>query len=478
MFFLMYSLTIKLQNSIFFRWFIWNFEKLLQDTTGKCIYIPYWDWERDAEWEHDADVMHWATFGGWGDSDGSGCATSGITHYHEPFLNSPGVNNGREGCVTREFRNGFSFSGEAQVLATISNYDQYSDTTGNRNPRPRPGTTNGFRHEIENGPHRLIHVIIGGHMRTNYSPADPLFYLHHSNVDRIWSMWQDYWDHDTLDADDYSAPFQYDSEWGMDQRLSYAPSEGISSWDFKMHYQDSEPDFPTVREVLDNDGPVLSVRYQNSYLTVLMPDYEPNLRLFQPATDTVPVKCDRDGWESNRRKLEREKKQQETDEGDIEPLTTLITMTNNVVPKRIFPGVFRSSLRGGDTQEIEDNLESFFRAPVRVKNALNGNGIGIRSSSADIVEVTNDYCGRPPVFTIQEDRDEWDHLCQKLPANTTMAERLAMLAEFDCNRRGNPRSDAPELNEGMTMTAFVDPDAPLSSFECFHRPDAVPVDRK
>ncbi len=451
-----------LSLSLYCSWFIWNFEKLLQQTTGKCIYIPYWDWERDAEDERNADVMHSATFGTWGQSDGRGCPTDGITSWHAPFLDSPGVNNGRSGCVTREFRRDFSFTGESQLLAGISNYDQYADTTGNRERNPRPGTSNGFRHELENGAHRLVHIVIAGHMGTNWSPADPLFYLHHSNVDRIWSMWQDYWDHDTIHPDNYTRPFHYDSDWGLDERLPYEPSRRVSDWDFMMHYPDAEADYPTVRDVMRNDGPVLSVRYQNSYLNTLMPDYEPNPKWFQVATDTVPVKCDRDEWEARRKKrnLEYEQKSKGANEEG----------TSSAKPITEF---FRSSLRGPDAQEIEDNLDVLFRSPNKLKNATAANGMDARAHSADTVEVTNDYCGQPPVFTLQEDRDEWHRLCLELPATTTMAERLALLAESDCNRRGNPRSDDPELNKGITMTAFMDPDAPSASFECFHRPDAV-----
>jgi len=461
------------------RWFIWNFEKLLQETTGKCIYIPYWDWERDAEWESESDVMHPATFGSWGGTTGDGCPTNGVTNYHSPFLRSPGINNGPTGCVTRNFLSGFSFTGEAQILAMISNYNQFADTTGNSdfqdqsNPT-ETGTTNSFRVEFENGPHMLVHGIIAGHMGTNWSPSDPLFYLHHANIDRIWTMWQDYWDHDTCDVEEYYAPWHYDSEWGLNRRLPYQQAARMSSWDFRMSHLDSEPAYPTVREVMNNDGPVLSVRYQNSYLNSLMPDYEPNPRLFETATDTVPIKCNRDEWEwmRKRRDLEPEQKQKEAEEHNTK-IAAPIAANDITALERIYPQFFQSSLRGDDAQEIEDNVEFHFRAPGggRLKNSLTGNGADTRSSNADIVEVTNDVCGRPPIFTLQEDRDGWDRLCQELPANTSIAERLALLAESDCNRKGNPRSDAPELRERISMTAMKNFDAPSSAYECFHRPD-------
>ena len=38
--------------------------------------------------------------------------------------------------------------------------------------------------------HNAGHRFIGGHMGGTFSPNDPIFWLHHANVDRIWSQWQ------------------------------------------------------------------------------------------------------------------------------------------------------------------------------------------------------------------------------------------------------------------------------------------------
>ena len=37
--------------------------------------------------------------------------------------------------------------------------------------------------------HNRMHVWVGGDMITATSPNDPVFFLHHANVDRIWSAW-------------------------------------------------------------------------------------------------------------------------------------------------------------------------------------------------------------------------------------------------------------------------------------------------
>jgi tyrosinase len=50
----------------------------------------------------------------------------------------------------------------------------------------RGGGTQGF---LESTPHNLIHNAIGAFMPTAGSPRDPIFMMHHSNIDRIWAVW-------------------------------------------------------------------------------------------------------------------------------------------------------------------------------------------------------------------------------------------------------------------------------------------------
>lgn len=51
-------------------------------------------------------------------------------------------------------------------------------------------STAGFRRQLETPLHNRIHRLVGGHMMDSTSPNDPVFWLHHSNIDRIWSAWQ------------------------------------------------------------------------------------------------------------------------------------------------------------------------------------------------------------------------------------------------------------------------------------------------
>jgi tyrosinase len=60
---------------------------------------------------------------------------------------------------------------------------------------PYNSFSTGFRNYLEGweGPariHNAVHVWIGGDMADSTSPNDPVFFLHHCNVDRIWHAWR------------------------------------------------------------------------------------------------------------------------------------------------------------------------------------------------------------------------------------------------------------------------------------------------
>lgn len=51
------------------------------------------------------------------------------------------------------------------------------------------GMVRAFEPSIESAPHNPVHDIIGGWMTTMESPVDPIFWLHHANIDRLWVAW-------------------------------------------------------------------------------------------------------------------------------------------------------------------------------------------------------------------------------------------------------------------------------------------------
>ncbi|HEY8788667.1 MAG TPA: tyrosinase family protein [Actinopolymorphaceae bacterium] len=68
--------------------------------------------------------------------------------------------------------------------------------------RARPsfgGFQTGFHHpiggfpfgQLEGGPHNSVHSRIGGRMNdSNQAAGDPIFWLHHANIDRLWEVWR------------------------------------------------------------------------------------------------------------------------------------------------------------------------------------------------------------------------------------------------------------------------------------------------
>ena len=93
---------------------------------------------------------------------------------------------------------------------------------------------------LETTPHNDVHVHVGGDMNSQMSPLDPIFWLHHANVDRLWEVWlaqggrsnpadrgfldQDFWFHD---AD------------GVPQRKKVA--ELLTLADLGYSYEDTSP---------------------------------------------------------------------------------------------------------------------------------------------------------------------------------------------------------------------------------------------
>lgn len=51
------------------------------------------------------------------------------------------------------------------------------------------GQYKAFEPTFEDAPHNPIHNIIGNAMADMISPVDPIFWLHHANVDRLWVAW-------------------------------------------------------------------------------------------------------------------------------------------------------------------------------------------------------------------------------------------------------------------------------------------------
>ncbi|ORX81815.1 Di-copper centre-containing protein [Basidiobolus meristosporus CBS 931.73] len=159
----------------FFPWhrkYLLNFEDALREIDPD-VTVPYWDWTLDSQAPEASPIFTW--FGGNGEGEDN-CLKSG------PFANWR-TSVPEQKCLQRQFdlQNGLISPLQSPELlhediATSKNYSTLQTV-------------------IEMGTHSLVHVGIGGEggdMSFEYSSNDPIFWLVHSFVDKIWSTWQSF----------------------------------------------------------------------------------------------------------------------------------------------------------------------------------------------------------------------------------------------------------------------------------------------
>lgn len=84
---------------------------------------------------------------------------------------------------------------QAPTLPTPTNVANALLETPYDNSHWNRGTTPSFRDRLEgwHGPgsiHNRVHLWVSGSMLPSTSPNDPIFFLHHCNIDRLWAQWQ------------------------------------------------------------------------------------------------------------------------------------------------------------------------------------------------------------------------------------------------------------------------------------------------
>jgi len=163
--------------------------------------LPYWDWAKDG----DLPQTEQARSAVWGSNcmGGSGSPVS-----DGPFAfdaNDPNsfrvrVIGTATGGLSRTNRGLRRALGRSQAVPTLPTTVQ-TQAAVQITPYDEPAweaSTQLFRNVLEGwmppqlAPHlhNRVHVWIGGDMAPSTSPNDPVFYLNHCNVDRLWAAWQ------------------------------------------------------------------------------------------------------------------------------------------------------------------------------------------------------------------------------------------------------------------------------------------------
>lgn len=180
------------------RYMLIALERQLQRVLGDQNFgLPYWEWAADGDLapaqQRNAAIWGPQSMGGEGDPVTNGPFAFQGTDPNSWRVRVEGTASGQLRSVNRGLRRAFAGDRglpshtEVKAALALTAYDS----------PPWDQTSSGtFRNTLEgwrpNPPqlHNLVHVWIGGDMGRSTSPNDPVFYLHHANVDRIWAAWQ------------------------------------------------------------------------------------------------------------------------------------------------------------------------------------------------------------------------------------------------------------------------------------------------
>lgn len=175
------------QTASFLPWhrlFLRAFEYELQQI-DPTVTVPYWDWTRDSTRLANAPFWRASLLGGNG-TGGRGVVHDGGFADWVPFRGPvDGVDKRNYGLV-RFWGNdeGLEAGAAAPTIERVLR---------------RSKTFDALREGIETGGHGDVHIAVGGDMADFYSPNDPVFWLHHAFIDKLWADWQARPGNDPLD---------------------------------------------------------------------------------------------------------------------------------------------------------------------------------------------------------------------------------------------------------------------------------------
>ncbi|KAK5996527.1 Tyrosinase ustQ [Cladobotryum mycophilum] len=160
------------------------YENALRKHAGFTGQIPYWDWSLD--WMDLANSSIWDSvegFGGDGDPDGpetvgeGRCITNGPFAKLRPILYNHTFG---EHCLSRGFHDG-------KIMGRLPGEAYSPEKIGEI---LRKTTYKEFVRELEIYLHGSLHQAVNGDFKAMTAANDPLFYVHHAQLDRMWWRWQ------------------------------------------------------------------------------------------------------------------------------------------------------------------------------------------------------------------------------------------------------------------------------------------------
>jgi hypothetical protein len=171
------------------RYYLLRLEQALQAAVP-TVMLPYWDWTDPVGTQNVLFQDNFLGPNGGPGGVGGGTVQSGYFAFNAPGALPPWWPAGLQGWRIRpSLAEGLGTTLRRFLGSFISLPDQTDvDNVLGKGQYEGAGE---FRPTLESSPlHNSIHNWVSGHMGGGASPNDPIFYMHHCNVDRLWAMWQ------------------------------------------------------------------------------------------------------------------------------------------------------------------------------------------------------------------------------------------------------------------------------------------------
>ena len=178
------------------RQYLREFEEALDEEVAG-VTIPYWDWADDIGTASRLFTSDFLSSRHWGNPQQ---VTDGMLRFTVPSAERPdwwptGLTGYRVDARLEEGQGRALTRGSMErdwppLRAGLRALTEVNQSLDNRHPLWA------FWLILEQGiqqlpqTHNAGHRFIGGHMGGAFSPNDPVFWLHHANVDRLWDAWQ------------------------------------------------------------------------------------------------------------------------------------------------------------------------------------------------------------------------------------------------------------------------------------------------
>jgi len=165
-----------------------NLQRVLHDNT---FGLPYWDWAGDGQLssaaQKTAPIWQSSAFGGQGNP-----VSTGPFAQTQFLVKIESNSSGSLVQTSHGLRRAFGVNGAPTLPKRTNTAGALAQTKYDQ--ADWNSTSSGFRNYLEGwnpspGLHNRVHVWIGGDMLPSTSPNDPIFFMNHCNVDRIWEAW-------------------------------------------------------------------------------------------------------------------------------------------------------------------------------------------------------------------------------------------------------------------------------------------------